>query len=175
MKSFWGSSFDSNTFEEDLSYFSDTGQSFDFECRFEEDFFELLPNDKVNSLEFDLWVENEVFKLLERFECDLPSTDKVYSFGFEFSTPASSMVIVLEIFWGSSFDLNTFEEDLSHVLEVFWGSSFDSNTFEEDLSHYIDTGQSFDFDCWVEAYFFELLPSDKIHIWFRFLSWKRLF
>ena len=70
------------------------------------------------------------------------STDNVYLFGFEFSTPTSSLVI---------------------VLKIFWGSSFDSNTFEEGLSHSIDTGHSFDFDCWVEADILELLPSDKLH------------
>ena len=70
------------------------------------------------------------------------STDNVYLFGFEFSTPTSSLVI---------------------VLKIFWGSSFDSNTFEEGLSHSIDTWHSFDFDCWVEVDFLELLPSDKVH------------
>ena len=63
MESFWGSSFDFDTFEADLSHSSDTGQSFDIKCRFEEDYFEFLPKDNVRSLDFDLWVEDEVFKL----------------------------------------------------------------------------------------------------------------
>ena len=49
------------TFEEDLSHSSDTGQSFNFDCWVEEIFFELLPSDKKKSLEFDLWVEDEYF------------------------------------------------------------------------------------------------------------------
>ena len=104
MESFWGSSFDFDTFEADLSHYSDTEQSFDAEYRVGEHFLEFLPNDKVHSLAFDLWVENEVLKLLENFECDLPSTDNVCSFDFEFSTPTSSMVIVLDSSCGSSFD-----------------------------------------------------------------------
>ena len=95
---FWEWSFDTDTFEADWSHSSDAGQSFDIECKFEEVFFEFLPDDKLYLLAFNLWVEDEVLKLLEIFECDLPSTDKVYLFGFEFSTPTSSMVIFLEIF-----------------------------------------------------------------------------
>ena len=139
---FWEWSFDIDTFEADWSHSSDAGQSFDIECKFEEVFFEFLPNDKLHLLAFNLWVEDEVLKLLEIFECDLPSTDKVYLFGFKFSTLTSSIII---------------------ILEIFWGIAFDSNTFEEDLSHSIDTEHSIDFDCWVEAYFLELLPSDKVH------------
>ena len=72
------------TFEEDLSHFSDTEQSFDFDCWVEEELFGVLPSDEVHSYDFDLWVEEDFLKLLETFEVDLSSTDEVHSFDFDF-------------------------------------------------------------------------------------------
>ena len=87
----------------------------------------------VKLFDFDSWVEENIFELLENIEGDL-----------------SHYSVTIH-----SFDFDSWVEEV--IFFYYWV------LFEEDLSHSSDKKQSFDFGCWVEEEFFELLPSDEVY------------